>query len=198
MYWSEKMIEIKIGDCTERLKDLEGNSVDAIICDPPYGIKFMLKGWDDIGEGSQQREWHRCWLKEAHRILKPNGVIKAFSGSRTFHHLIAMMEEVGFKDLKVEAWVYGSGFPKSMNIGKGIDKFYGAEREVVGSQKMRGAARKIKGTNKNGHKIVGLDLEYEETYTEITIPSTDHAKQWDGWGTAFKPAYEPICIGVKK
>ena len=73
------MIEIKIGDCTERLKDLEDNSVDAIISDPPYGLKFMSKGWDNIGEGSQQREWHRKWLVESYRVLKPNGVIKAFS-----------------------------------------------------------------------------------------------------------------------
>lgn len=101
------MIEIKIGDCTERLKDLDDSSIDAIICDPPYGLKFMAKGWDNIGEGSQQREWHRVWLTEAHRVLKPNGVIKAFSGSRTFHHLIAMMGEIGFSDLRVESWSYG-------------------------------------------------------------------------------------------
>ena len=120
------MIEIKIGDCAERLKDLEDNSVDYIISDPPYGLKFMSKGWDNIGEGSQQREWHRKWLTEAHRVLKPNGVIKAFSGSRTFRHLIAMMEEIGFANLRVEAWSYGSGFPKSHNISKAIDTSLGA------------------------------------------------------------------------
>ena len=76
------MVEIKIGDCVDRLKDLEDSSVDSIICDPPYGLKFM-KEWDDIGDGSQQREWHRAWLLEAHRVLKPNGVLKAFSGTRT-------------------------------------------------------------------------------------------------------------------
>ena len=192
------MIEIKIGDCTQRLKDLEDNSVDAVLCDPPYGLKFMSKGWDDIGEGSQQREWHRAWLKEAHRILKPNGVLKAFSGTRTFHHLIAMMEEIGFSELRVEAWGYGSGFPKSHNVSKGIDKKFGAERTVVGKQKMGGSARKIKGSNRNGQKMVGVDLEYEETYAEITTPSTDQAKQWEGWGTALKPAWESICIGVKR
>jgi len=147
------MIEIKIGDCTQRLKDLEGNSVDAVICDPPYGLKFMSKGWDDIGDGSQQREWHREWLTEAHRVLKPNGVIRAFSGSRTFHHLIAMMEEIGFSDLRVEAWTYGSGFPKSHNLSKQFEK---------------------------------------------DPLSSEEVKTWDGWGTALKPAWEPICIGVKK
>ena len=154
------MIEIKIGDCTERLKDLEDGSVDAIICDPPYGLKFMSKGWDDIGNGSQQREWHRAWLSQAHRVLKPNGVIKAFSGSRTFHHLIAMMEEIGFEDLKIEAWVYGSGFPKSHNLAKQFEK-------------------------------KAVDLPVKALVSE-------EEKQWEGWGTALKPAWEPVCIGVKK
>ena len=126
------MIVIKIGDCTNRLKDLEDNSVDSIICDPPYGLKFMSKGWDDIGVGSQQREWHRAWLTEAHRVLKTNGVIKAFSGTRTFHHLIAMMEEIGFTYLKVEAWAYGSGFPKSHNLSKQFEKKLGVEGEIIG------------------------------------------------------------------
>ena len=182
----------------DRLKDLEDNSVDAIISDPPYGLKFMSKGWDDIGEGAEQREWHRAWLTEAYRVLKPNGVLKAFSGTRTFHHLIAMMGEVGFSELSVEAWTYGSGFPKSHNVSKALDKGFGAERTVVGTQKMGGSARKLKGSNRNGQKMVGVDLEYEETYAEITIPATDEAKTWEGWGTALKPAWEPICIGVKK
>ena len=192
------MIEIKIGDCAERLKDLEDNSVDYIISDPPYGLKFMSKGWDNIGEGSQQREWHRKWLVESYRVLKPNGVIKAFSGSRTFHHLIAMMEEIGFSDLRVEAWTYGSGFPKSLNVSKAIDKSLGAERIIVGTQKMTGTARKIKGTNKHGGKMAGIDQEYEDTSIEITVSSSKEGKQWNGWGTALKPSWEPVCIGVKK
>lgn len=115
------MIEIKIGDCVERLKDLEDNSVDAIICDPPYGIKYVKKEWDSIGEGSQQREWHKIWLIEAHRVLKPNGVLKAFSGSKTFHHLIAMMGEVGFLELRVESWLYTSGMPGNYDVAKGVE-----------------------------------------------------------------------------
>ncbi len=192
------MIEIKIGDCVDRLKDLEDNSIDAVISDPPYGVKVLGKGWDNIGEGALQREWHKGWVQEAYRVLKPNGVLKAFSGTRTFHHLIAMMGEVGFSELSVEAWTYGSGFPKSHNVSKALDKGFGAERTVVGTQKMGGSARKLKGSNRNGQKMVGVDLEYEETYAEITIPATDEAKTWEGWGTALKPAWEPICIGVKK
>ena len=189
------MIEIKIGDCTERLKDLEDGSVDAIICDPPYGLKFMSKGWDDIGDGSQQREWHRAWLLQAHRVLKPNGVIKAFSGSRTFHHLIAMMEEIGFQNLSVEAWVYGSGFPKSHNLAKQFEKKAGTEGEIIGytkgvsvedSQGYGGIARGGVGITQKA-----VDLPVRELVSE-------EAKQWEGWGTALKPAWEPVCIGVKK
>ena len=187
------MIEIKIGDCTQRLKDLEDNSVVAVICDPPYGIKFMSKGWDDIGEGSQQREWHRAWLKEAHRVLKPNGVIKAFSGSRTFHHLIAMMEEIGFSDLSVEAWSYGSGFPKSHNVSKSIDKHLGVVREEVGV---------VKGMGKQNPEWNGTAQGRSENYFKpeyiLTAPTSQLAKQYEGWGTALKPAWESICIGVKK
>lgn len=182
------MIEIKIGDCVERLKDLEDNSVDAIICDPPYGLKFMAKGWDDIGEGSQQREWHRKWLTEAYKVLKPNGVLKAFSGSRTFHHLIAMMEEIGFSDLRVEAWAYGSGFPKSHDVSKALDKANGT--------------LKVVGHGRAGKTALGQSSGYNKTYDphtfNITEPNSPQAKQWEGWGTALKPAWEPVCIGVKK
>jgi len=190
-----KMIEIKIGDCTQRLKDIETNSVDSIISDPPYGLKFMSKGWDDIGEGSQQREWHREWLREAYRVLKPNGVLKAFSGSRTFHHLIYMMEGVGFRDLSVEAWVYGSGFPKGHNISKQFDKRAGVQREVIGSKVGLPGYSLAKD---KGRGVPCVAYGNSEKECEITAPSTDEAKLWDGWGTALKPAWEPICIGYKR
>jgi len=180
------MIEIKIGDCTERLKDLEDNSVDAVISDPPYGLKFMSKGWDDIGDGSQQREWHRKWLTEAYRVLKPNGVIKAFSGSRTFHHLIAMMEEIGFEDLKVESWSYGSGFPKSHNVSKAIDKLGGRQYKAIPA---------------SGVGFMNSDKENWNACHNQLIPvseETEEAKVWNGWGTALKPSWEPVCVGVKK
>ena len=180
------MIEIKIGDCTERLKEIEDSSVDSIICDPPYGLKFMAKGWDDIGDGSQQREWHRGWLTEAHRILKPEGVVKAFSGTRTFHHLISMMEEIGFSELKIEAWVYGSGFPKSHNCGNSIDKLMGEENrgEAVSSgSKFHPSTGKARPSGKLLPKYEGR---------------TEEGKAWEGWGTALKPAWEPVCVGIKK
>ena len=193
------MIEIKIGDCVQRLKDLEENSVDAVLCDPPYGLKFMSKGWDDIGDGSQQREWHRAWLKEAHRILKPNGVIKAFSGSRTFHHLIAMMEEIGFSDLKVEAWAYGSGFPKSLSVAKSIEgkltvgnsRYSGKKMETDGDVSIVGSL-----WVESANRTMG---EGKDAWSGKSVKvNNKKAKQWKGWGTALKPAFEPVCIGVKK
>ncbi len=148
------MIEIKIGDCVDHLKHLEDNSVDAIICDPPDGLKFMSKRWDNIGDGAEQREWHRAWLTEAYRVLKPNGVLKAFSGTRTYHHLIAMMGELNFNELSVEAWVFGSGFPKSLNVSK---QFAKSQSNSISDQ-----------------------------------------SKWEGWGTTLKPAWEVICVGIKK
>jgi hypothetical protein len=193
------MIEIKIGDCTERLKDLEDNSVDAVISDPPYGLKFMSKGWDDIGDGSQQREWHRKWLTEAYRVLKPNGVVKAFSGSRTFHHLIAMMEEIGFGDLQVEAWAYGSGFPKSLAVAKSIEgkltvgnsRYSGKKMETDGDVPAVGSLW-VDSANRTMS-------EGKDAWSGKSVKvNNKKAKQWEGWGTALKPSWEPICIGVKK
>ena len=148
-------MKILNGNCIDRMKEMDSNSIDAIVSDPPYGLKFMGKNWDDMGEGSSQRKWHEEWLKEAFRVLKSGGVIKAFSGTRTFHHLMGAMESVGFSDLRLEAWNYGSGFPKSLNIYKAIDK------------------------------------------AEELVETTPEAQQWRGWGTALKPAWEPICIGRK-
>jgi len=109
-------LTLRHGDCTQVLQGMPEGSVGAIVSDPPYGLTFMGKGWDDLGPGQAQREWHIAWLSAAYRALKPGGIIKAFSGSRTFHHLAAAMAEVGFTGLHLEAWAYGSGFPKSHDI----------------------------------------------------------------------------------
>lgn len=110
------------GDCVEVLKGYGDGSVGAVVSDPPYGLSFMGKDFDKLGEGAAQREWHRAWVMQAFRVLVPGGTLKAFSGTRTFHHLGCALQEAGFLDIRLEAWNYGSGFPKSMNIGKQIDK----------------------------------------------------------------------------
>lgn len=100
----------------------------------------MGKGWDDMGEGAQQREWHAAWVAQVYRVLKPNGVLMAFNGTRTHHHLSMAMQRVGFKDLSVRAWAYGSGFPKSLNIQKFLEKAILSQREkaVVAALKEKG------------------------------------------------------------
>lgn len=115
-------IRLMHGDSLERLKEIPEESIGAIIVDPPYGLKFMNKDFDNLGDGEAQRIWHEKWLEQAIRVLKVGGTIKAFSATRTYHHLAAAMENVGFHSISLEAWGYGSGFPKSLNIGKSLGK----------------------------------------------------------------------------
>lgn len=120
-------LTLRYGDCVEVLKGYDDGSIGAVISDPPYGLKFMNKDFDDLGEGASQRKWHEAWLTEAFRVLRPGGVIKAFNGTRTFHHMAYAMQEAGFVDLRVISWSYGSGFPKSTNIGKKLAEYEAAE-----------------------------------------------------------------------
>jgi hypothetical protein len=127
------------GNCIEVMQAMPAASVDAVVTDPPYGLKFMGKKFDDLGDGAQQREWHRLWAVEALRVLKPGGYLLAMGGSRTYHHLASGIEDAGFEirdrilyitgageiaeTIGPElAWIYGSGFPKSLDVGKAIDK----------------------------------------------------------------------------
>ena len=164
------MINLLHGDCLEQMKTLDDNSVDSIVSDPPYGISFMAKKWDyDVPSVE-------VW-KEAMRVLKPGGHALIACGTRTQHRMVVNIEDAGFEIRDVVSWIYGSGFPKSLNISKAIDKAAGAEREVVG-EKVTGNARTDDGWA-GGQKMV-----------DITAPATDEAKQWDGWGSALKPSVE--------
>ena len=120
------MIKLLNGDCLEQMKTLPDNSVDAIVSDPPYGINFMAKKWDyDIPKVE-------VW-EEAMRVLKPGGHALIACGTRTQHRMVVNIEDAGFEIRDVVSWIYGSGFPKSLNVSKAIDKAAGAEREVVGN-----------------------------------------------------------------
>jgi len=175
------------GDCVTRMADMPECSVGAVVCDPPYGLRFMDKEFDDLGDGSAQLEWHRSWLAEAYRVLKTGGVVKAFGGTRTFHHLAATMESVGFVNIRLESWGYGSGFPKSHNIAVYADRLLteGRSRNIV------------------RHGVGNLNGRFAEAAVGFVSQSkahkvtTDAAKQWDGWGTALKPAWEPFIVGTK-
>ncbi len=175
-------------DCREGLKLLEDNSIDSIVTDPPYELGFMGKSWDKTGIAYNVELWHECL-----RVLKPGGHLLAFGGTRTYHRMACAIEDAGFEIRDQIQWIYGSGFPKSMDISKAIDKKYGAEREVIGSYITRDLSRK-NGKHK-GDMLVGC---YDgSTEYEITVPASAEAKQWQGWGTALKPANEPICVARK-
>jgi site-specific DNA-methyltransferase (adenine-specific) len=176
------------GDCREILKSLPDASVDSIVTDPPYELGFMGKSWDSTGVAYDVKMWQECL-----RVLKPGGHLLAFGGSRTYHRLACAIEDAGFDVRDQIMWVYGSGFPKSHNISKAIDKAAGAEREVIG-QKLH--ARKGVASAEE-RTTIGAGAFGEARMGDITTPATDGAKQWDGWGTALKPAHEPIVLARK-
>jgi site-specific DNA-methyltransferase (adenine-specific) len=108
-------MKLLLGDCLDKLKELDDNSVDSIVTDPPYGLSFMGKKWDyDV---PSQAIWEECL-----RVLKPGGHILSFAGSRTYHRMAVRIEDAGFEIRDQIMWIYGSGFPKSHDVGKNIEK----------------------------------------------------------------------------
>lgn len=173
------MIQLLRGDCFEVMKTLETNSVDAIVTDPPYGLSFMGKHWDiDVPKVE-------IW-REAIRVLKPGGHLISFGGTRTYHRMAVAIEDAGFEIRDMVSWVYGSGFPKSLNIGKAVDKLQGNEREVVGEH-----------PNPAGNKAGGNSLNMSAVGMPDTATVTKGNSPWEGWGTALKPAQEP-CVLARK
>lgn len=214
------------GDCLEVMAGLPDCSVDSIVCDPPYHLTagkkggtgvaslnenspagraristgFMGKAWDGGDIAFRPETW-----AHALRILKPGGHLVAFSGTRTYHRMTVAIEDAGFEIRDMICWHYGSGFPKSHNVSKGMDKAAGAKREVIGmtqgngGENLNALARpggkdavdaKGSGAYGVGAKNITIDIP-------ITATATDAAKQWDGYGTALKPATEPICLARK-
>ena len=169
------------GDCLEVLRTLPESSVDAVVTDPPYGLSFMGKRWDyDV---PAEEIWRECL-----RVLKPGGHLLAFAGTRTQHRMAVRIEDAGFEIRDLIAWVYGSGFPKSLDISKQLDKLAGAEREVVG------VSSNIRPNSDRGNNLA--HGEYGKVW-DSTAPATEAARQWQGWGTALKPALEPITVARK-
>ena len=170
-------------DCLIALQGMDDCSVDSIVTDPPYGLSFMGRKWDyDV---PSKEIWEQCL-----RVLKPGGHLLAFAGTRTQHRMCVNIEDAGFEIRDMIAWVYGSGFPKSQNVGKAINKAAGAEREVIGFDPELAAKR----TSAIGTAAFG---DYKGQSGIITAPATPEAQQWDGWGTALKPALEPITVARK-
>ncbi|MGO8269228.1 site-specific DNA-methyltransferase [Rhizobium ruizarguesonis] len=209
-------ITLKPGDCRERLRSIPDNSIDAVVTDPPYALVsivkrfgaenaapatpkegsagayarasagFMGKQWD-TGETAFSEEF---WA-DVLRVLKPGGHVVAFSGTRTYHRMAVAIEDAGFEIRDQAAWTYGTGFPKSHNVSKAIDKHLGVDREVIGTETISNDMRN------SGHLNSGKGGEREAYERDITAPGSPEAVEWDGWGTSLKPAWEPICVARK-
>ena len=176
------MSEIKLilGDCLERLKDLESNSVDSIVTDPPYGLSFMNQKWDY--EVPSIGIWQECL-----RVLKPGGHLLSFAGSRTYHRMAVNIEDAGFDIRDQIMWVYGSGFPKSHNVALGIDKKlgYGNRGRAIPTASSYQASDKDRENKLTSNPVEEYKAKSEES------------KKWEGYGTALKPAHEPIVLARK-
>jgi DNA modification methylase len=260
------MLDLRHGDCLEVLRGMEADSVDAVVTDPPYGLSFMGKGWDY--EVPTEDVWRECL-----RVLKPGGHLLAFAGTRTQHRMAVRIEDAGFEIRDMIAWVYGSGFPKSMDVSKAIDKMDAAEEQrarrfrftewvrstgIIAAQidvltgtrmghhytthptqpsimtrehleacrmflgdipewvERECDIRSVESRNMAAREVVGVETLPDTSIVRagfvgmtapngvipkrpvnITTPATDAARQWDGWGTALKPALEPITVARK-
>jgi DNA modification methylase len=183
---------VMFGSCLDRLPELADESVDAVVCDPPYELGFMGKSWDSSGIAYNVDVWRECL-----RVLKPGGHILAFGGSRTWHRLAVAVEDAGFELRDSIAWLYGSGFPKSLDVSKAIDKALGVEREVVTETVVDIFGEQEVAQENVAGKTSIWNSEGNGGNSAITAPATDDAKKWQGWGTALKPAFEPVVVGRK-
>jgi site-specific DNA-methyltransferase (adenine-specific) len=171
--------ELHHGNCLDILRTMPDNSIDAVVTDPPYGLSFMGKRWDyDV---PSTEIWAECL-----RVLKPGGYLLAFAGTRTQHRMAVRIEDAGFEIRDMLAWMYGSGFPKSHNVSKGFDREAGILKPEFKGFTVAGSSH-----NANISKTVPT-----KGYVP-PAPATDAAKQWQGWGTALKPAMEPITMARK-
>jgi len=179
--WSSQCgrAQLYCGDCLAVMPTLPADSVDAIVTDPPYGLSFMGKDWDRGVPGEH-------FWREAIRVAKPGAHLLAFGGTRTFHRLTCAIEDAGWEIRDCVMWVYGSGFPKSLDVSKAIDKAAGVQ---------------FKASPASGVGFMGPDGRggYNVTKNQLTRlgESTDAARQWSGWGTALKPSHEPIVWATK-
>ena len=173
LYISNESYKLYQGNMLDMLEVIEPNSIDSIITDPPYELNFMGKGWDNAGVSFQKETWQKCY-----EVLKPGGYLLAFGGSRTFHRIACAIEDAGFEIRDTIMWLYGSGFPKSMNIGLAIDKKNGVESKVIG-----------KGKSGNTSKAFN-DYQYridEGIYsTSGNYEIKEAQNEWQGWRNCIK------------
>jgi site-specific DNA-methyltransferase (adenine-specific) len=214
-YYAADGVTLHLGDSLDILPTLADNSVDAVVCDPPYGLSELaaatvlsaIAAWMagdrthvPDGRGFMGREWDRfvpppgVW-DECLRVLKPGGHLLAFAGSRTVDLMTLSIRIAGFEIRDSLEWIYGSGMPKSLDVSKAIDKAAGAKREVIGHTKAGVSSLE---------RVRRVEMGYRENLTNVdtsaipvTAPATEDAKRWEGWGTALKPSHEPIVLARK-
>ena len=202
-------VQIHHGDCLDVVRGMADASVDSVVTDPPYALVSIVKRFGkpgaapakgDVyaraGRGFMGKQWDtgetafavEFWA-EILRILKPGGHVVAFSGTRTYHRLACAIEDAGFEIRDQLQWLYGTGFPKSHSVSKGIARHFDVDREVIGKRIRPGG--KLSGGNYVASQPRQNSTEY------VTVPASQEAVRWDGWGTALKPAVEPICMARK-
>ena len=190
---------IHTGDCFDVLPELPDESVHAVVSDPPYGLAFMGRDWDDF-EPKEYQEWCEKWARECLRVLKPGGHMLAFSGNRTHHRLFTGVEDAGFEIRDTLTWHYGSGFPKASDISKTIDKRADAEREVVDrdvrADRPEGTSYQYD-TDDRSSSDNGMFAAGESDVRITSKPATDAAKKWGGWKTGLKPSTEFVVMARK-
>lgn len=177
LYSENKNYKLFNGNMLDMLQVIEKESIDSIVCDPPYELNFMSKGWDNSGIAFNPETWKQCY-----EALKPGGYLLAFGGSRTYHRIAVAIEDAGFEIRDTIMWLYGSGFPKSMNIRLAIDKKNGVESKVIANGKSGVSSRAY---------------QSEETTTAGCYEIKQAQNKWNGWGTCLKPSFEPIIIARK-
>jgi DNA modification methylase len=186
LYSSNDSYKLYHGNMLDMREVIEPNSIDSIVTDPPYELGFMGKSWDKSGIAFQKETWGKCF-----EVLKPGGYLLVFGGSRTFHRIACAIEDAGFEIRDTIMWLYGSGFPKSMDISKAINKKFKAKREVIcGNPNARP-------NSQPKYSLDGKSKNFQINVQPITAPATPEAQQWDGWGTALKPSFEPIIVARK-
>jgi site-specific DNA-methyltransferase (adenine-specific) len=183
-YSKRKEYSLYHGSMLDMQQVIESNSIDAIVTDPPYELGFMGKSWDNSGIAFQKETWKKCL-----DVLKPGGYMLAFGGSRTFHRIACAIEDAGFEIRDTIMWVYSTGFPKSMNIGLAVDKKMGVESKSVGTRKQSGAKFKLT------QELIDNGGFNDSNRTEYEVYEAQN--EWNGWGTALKPSYEPVIVARK-
>ncbi len=183
-YFEHEGLTLYQGDCRAVMAELAECSVDAIVTDPPYELGFMAKSWDKRGIAYDPQTWAASL-----RVLKPGGHLLAFGAPRTYHRMACALEDAGFELRDCLMWIFGSGFPKSLDVSKALDKAAGQQRERIAGRAQAASNVYAQDAWSKAHLADGTRLDDE--------PLTELATAWRGWGTALKPAYEPIVLARK-